>query len=87
MTGTVAPAADGALSFRLHLSFRPVDRKGRIQASKRDTVDLSGTVSYGERRKAMSDTFDLTGWKLMYRNRDAGVAATMSEARQAVGGR
>ena len=87
LTGSVAPAADGTLAFRLQLSFRPVDRKGRIQTSKRDTIALSGTVRYGERRKAMSDTFDLVGWKLMVRNQEADAVKTMSEARQVVGGR
>ncbi len=87
VTGSVAPAADGWLKFQLHLTFRPVDRKGRIEASKRDVIKLSGTVNYGERRKAMSDTFDLVGWKLMVRNQEAGDVATMGEARQAVGGR
>ncbi len=87
VTGSVAPAADGALAFRVHLSFRPVDRKGRIHAGKRDTIELSGTVAYGEKRKAMSDTFDLVGWKLMIRFQDAGEVKTMGEARQAVGGR
>jgi hypothetical protein len=87
MTGSVTPTADGGLTFRLHLSFRPVDRKGRIQASRRDSIELSGTVGYGERRKAMSDTFDLEGWKLMNRNQQAGDVKTMGEARAAVGAR
>ncbi len=87
VTGSVAPAADGALAFRLRLSYRPVDRKGRIQAGKRDTVELTGTVTYGERRKAMSDTFDLVGWKLMLRNSEIDPVKSMDEARQAVAGR
>jgi len=87
VTGSVAPAADGALAFRLRLSYRPVDRKGRIQTGKRDTVELTGTVAYGERRKAMSDTFDLVGWKLMLRNSEVDPVKSMGEARQAVGGR
>jgi hypothetical protein len=87
VTGSVAPAADGMLAFRLRLSYRPVDRKGRIQAGKRDTVELTGTVAYGERRKAMSDTFDLVGWKLMLRNSEIDPVKSMDEARQAVAGR
>jgi hypothetical protein len=87
VTGSVAPAADGALAFRLRLAYRPVDRKGRIQTGKRDTVELTGTVTHGERRKAMSDTFDLVGWKLMLRNSEVDPVKSMGEARQAVGGR
>jgi hypothetical protein len=87
VTGSVAPAADGALAFRLRLSYRPVDPKGRIQKNRRDTVELTGTVSYGERRDAMSDTFDLVGWKLMIRNSEADPVKSMGEARQVAGGR
>jgi hypothetical protein len=87
VTGSVAPAADGALAFRLRLSYRPVDRKGRVQAGRRDTVELTGTVVHGERRKAMSESFDLVGWKLMYRNGEIDPVKSMGEARLAVGGR
>lgn len=87
VTGSVAPTADGALTFRLRLSYRPVDRKGRIRTGKRDTVELTGTVTYGEHRKAMPDTFDLVGWKLMFRNSEVDPVKSMDEARQAAGGR
>jgi len=87
MTGSVRPGENGELAFRLRLSHRPVDGRGRLQAGKRDVVDLVGTVNYGNRRKAMPDTFDLVGWKLMNRNNPIDPVATMEEARRAVGGR
>ncbi len=87
MTGTVHPGENGELAFRLRLTHRPVDARGRLLAGKRDVVDLVGTVNYSNRRKAMPDTFDLVGWKLMNRNNPIGPVATMDEARRAVGGR
>ncbi len=87
MTGSVAPAPEGGLAFRLRLTHRPVDGKGRLLADKRDTVELNGTVFYDERRKAMSETFDLVGWKLIFRNSEMDPVKTLGEARQAVGPR
>ena len=87
MTGSVRPADNGELAFRLRLSHRPVDGRGRLHPTQRDVVELVGTVGYGDRRKSMSDTFDLVGWKLVNRGNTMDPVKTMEEARQAVGGR
>lgn len=87
MTGSVRPGDNGDLVFRLRLSHRPVDERGRLQGGRRDVVELAGTVSYGNRRGAMPDTFDLVGWKLMHRGKQIDPVSTMQEARRAVGGR
>ncbi len=87
MTGSVRPGENGDLSFRLRLSHRPVDGRGRLQAGKRDVIELIGTVNHTDRRKRMSDTFDLVGWKLVKAGNELEPVKTMEEARQAAGGR
>ena len=87
MTGSVRPGDDGTLAFRMRLSHRPVDSRGRVRAGKRDIVEINGTVSYRDRRKAMSPTFDLVGWNLVHLGNKMDEVKTLDEARQAVGGR
>jgi len=87
MAGSVRPGENGDLAFRLRLTHRPVDGRGRVQPGKRDVVDLVGTVNYSNRRSAMPATFDLVGWKLVSRGNPIESVATMEDARQAVGGR
>ena len=58
-----------------------------MRAGKRDIVEINGTVSYRDRRKAMSPTFDLVGWNLVHLGNKMDEVKTLDEARQAVGGR
>ncbi|MFO1396831.1 MAG: hypothetical protein U1F48_07180 [Burkholderiales bacterium] len=85
MTGTVKPAGDGRLAFSLTLRFRPVDAKGVPVPGKTDTLQLDGTVSFGDRRPQLPDTMDLVGWKVMKRDAHVAPASTLAEARAAVG--
>jgi hypothetical protein len=85
MTGTVKPAEDGRLAFALRLTFRPVDARGRVDRTRTETLDLAGTVSYGDPRAAMSDTFDLVGWKLVRDGNELPAVATLKDARTSVG--
>jgi len=81
MTGTVRPTAEGPLAFMLRLDYRPVDNKGQLIKNRSDTVELDGTVSYGDKRPSLPDTFDLVGWKIMKRDRPLAGASTLGEAR------
>lgn len=85
MTGTVQPTADGRLAFALSLRFRPVDQRGVPVPGKTDTLELSGSVSFADRRPQLPDTMDLLGWKVMKRESPVAGAATLAEARAAVG--
>jgi hypothetical protein len=85
VTGTVKPGEDGRLGFALRLKFRPVDVRGKVDATRTETLDLAGTVSYGEPRDTMSDTFDLVGWKLVRDGSELPAVATLKEARASVG--
>lgn len=85
MTGTVRPGEDGRLAFALRLTFRPVDAAGKADPTRTETVDLAGTVSYGEPRAAMPDTFDLVGWKLVRAGDELPAVATLKDARTSAG--
>ena len=79
------PGEDGRLAFALRLTFRPVDALGKVDATRTETVELAGTVSYGEPRAAMPDTFDLVGWKLVRAGDELPAVATLKEARTSAG--
>ena len=85
VAGTVRPGEDGRLAFALRLTFRPVDVRGKVDATRTETLELAGTVSYGDRRATMSDTFDLVGWKLVRDGNELPAVATLKEARTSVG--
>jgi len=85
MTGTVQPAGDGRLAFALTLRYRPVDPQGMPVAGKTDTLNLTGTVSFADRRPQLPDTMDLVGWKIMKRDVPVAGVPTLAEARAAVG--
>lgn len=85
VTGTVRPSGDGRLAYSLRLTFRPVDARGKVDTKRTETIDLAGNVSYGARRAAMPDTFDLVGWKLVRQGNDLPAVATLQEARRSVG--
>jgi len=85
VAGTVRPGEDGRLAFALRLSFRPVDARGKVDAMRTETLELAGTVSYGDRRATMSDSFDLVGWKLVRDGNELPAVATLKEARTSVG--
>jgi hypothetical protein len=82
MTGSVRPGEDGRLAFTLRLTFHPVDRIGKVLAGRTEIVALAGTVAFVNRRRAMPDTFDLVGWKLLRNNQELAPASTLDEARR-----
>lgn len=85
VTGTIHPGDAGRLRFSLRLAFRPVDRGGRLAPGRTETVELSGYVSFSDRRPAMPDTFDLAGWKLVRGGQPLPAASTLAQARSSVG--
>lgn len=85
LTGTVQPAPDDRLAFALDFKFRPVDARGVPVPGKVDTLALTGSVTFADRRPQLPDTLDLVGWKLMKRDAPATGVATLGEARAAIG--
>jgi hypothetical protein len=85
MTGSVRRSEPEALAFSLRLRFTPVDRHGMAQKGKTDNISLDGTVSYAPRRPAFPESFDLTGWKVMKDETPMPAAATLGQAREAIG--
>lgn len=85
VSGTVQPADDGRLRFALVLRFRPVDRQGVPIPGRTDTLTLDGTVSFAEKRPRLPDTMDLVGWKVMKLDAPMAPAATLGDARSAIG--
>lgn len=84
VTGTIKPGERDRLIFSLRLTFHPVDQRGKV-ASRTDTVDVSGTVSFADKRAAMPGSFDLVGWKLMHNGSSLPAVSTLEEARKSVG--
>ncbi len=87
LAGNVAPAGGGQVKFSLRLTYRPVDQRGRAQATTTDTVQLDGTMTFAGRRQHLPDSMDLAGWKLVNNGNEAPGANTLGEAREAVGAR
>lgn len=85
VTGSIRPGDGGRLAFALRLTFRPVDRTGRLVSGRTETIDLSGHVSFTDRRPAMPDSLDLVGWKIMRGGAPLPAAATLAQARSSVG--
>ncbi len=83
MTGSVRPAADDRLAFTLRFTFHPVAPNGKVDAARTQSIDITGTVAYANRRKAMPDSFDLVGWKLMQAGEPLPAVSTLAEARAA----
>ncbi len=87
LSGTIHAAATGKATFVLRFTFRPVEASGRVIAGKSETIELSGTATYGNTRPRMPDSFDLVGWKLVKDGASLPSVATLAEARFAVGAR
>ncbi len=85
VTGSVRPAADGALAFALKFAFHPVDKAGRRDARRSETLDLAGVVSFANRRRAMPESLDLVGWKLVRNGSELPAVSTLAEARTSAG--
>ena len=83
MTGTVRPAASGALAYSLTFRFRPVDKQGRALEGKTDAITLKGEVSYAPMRPALPESFDITGWKILRDDAPLAGVPTLGEARKA----
>lgn len=85
VTGTIRPGDGGRLPFALRFTFRPVDRSGKLARGRTETVELTGYVSFSDRRPAMPDTLDLVGWKLVRAGEPLPAATTLAQARGSVG--
>jgi hypothetical protein len=84
VTGTVRALSPLQVAFKLRLAYRPVDASGRVLATS-TTVDLAGTAIYTQRPKALNESIDLVGWKLMKKDTPMPAVATLRDAREAVG--
>ncbi len=85
VTGTLRASAPKVLKFSLRFTFRPVDAMGRVSQAQSETLELTGTASFGDRRPRLPESFDLVGWKLVKAGTSMQAVATLAEARQAVG--
>ncbi len=85
VTGTMRASAPKMMKFSLRFTFRPVDPDGRVSPTRSETLELSGTANYTDRRPKMPDSFDLVGWKLVKAGTTMQAVQSLAEARQAVG--
>ena len=85
MTGTVRRTEDDRVGFSLRLRYHPVDRKGNVIASKTESLELSGSVSYAPRQPKFPNTMDLIGWTVMKGSAPLGKMDTLGDARTALG--